>query len=680
VAKTPVQATVTLWTPTLLFLTVPAGAQSGLVKVFTEGKTSNGMPFMVTPGSYAGSCPAFPPNNQLQIVTSSLENGTAGQSYSVTLSATGGAASYAWAITSGSLPSGLSLTPSTGVIAGTPTGTAGPVDLTVQVTDHSSPPQTTSAVLSLTVESQTLTAGTVYSYSANYDGVGNVTSYNDSVMGAWTNIAYDSLNRLVSDTATSGAYNTQYGCWTYDSFGNRTSEAMSTTPCGNNPPLMSWATYNVSNTNRMDTDSTSTLYGATPGYDPTGNLKSDGGNTYLYDAEDRICAVQSTPVAGFTLMTGYLYDADGNRVAKGTLTNWSCDPGTSGFQLTESYVLGQAGEQLTTLDGNNNWQRTNVYGGGKLLATYDRNGLHFHLADPLGSRRLQTSAAGQPELDCQSLPFGDQQYCFPDPNSPATADDATPLHFTGKERDTESGNDYFGARYYASSMGRFMSPDWSAKMEPVPYAKLDNPQTLNLYAYVGNNPLRFVDADGHEVDLNGTDKQKAEEQRRLAANATRTDKNGMKESSLFKNVTDKNGKTTMILNKDATANWSGGHSQGFKDIVQTINNKDVVSVNLVGSDDNQTINNGNGNFTVNLATNRTAYDRVVPMKNGNSLEIIAGHEILGHARMGMLGIPDAWRDGSGSPVFQYENNVLRPEYQQAHPDGPITGPRLPMEP
>ena len=39
---------------------------------------------------------------------------------------------------------------------------------------------------------------------------------------------------------------------------------------------------------------------------------------------------------------------------------------------------------------------------------------------------------------------------------------------TGKERDTESGNDYFGARYYASSMGRFLSPDWSAKVEPGP--------------------------------------------------------------------------------------------------------------------------------------------------------------------------------------------------------------------
>ena len=42
-----------------------------------------------------------------------------------------------------------------------------------------------------------------------------------------------------------------------------------------------------------------------------------------------------------------------------------------------------------------------------------------------------------------------------------------------------------------------MSPDWSAKEEPVPYAKLENPQTLNLYAYVGNDPLSNVDTDGH---------------------------------------------------------------------------------------------------------------------------------------------------------------------------------------
>lgn len=68
---------------------------------------------------------------------------------------------------------------------------------------------------------------------------------------------------------------------------------------------------------------------------------------------------------------------------------------------------------------------------------------------------------------------------------------------TGKERDTESGNDYFGARYYSSSMGRFMSPDWSAKEDPVPYAHLDDPQSLNLYSYVENNPLFKADLDGH---------------------------------------------------------------------------------------------------------------------------------------------------------------------------------------
>src|ERR1017187_4325004 len=83
--------------------------------------------------------------------------------------------------------------------------------------------------------------------------------------------------------------------------------------------------------------------------------------------------------------------------------------------------------------------------------------------------------------------------------------------FTGKERDTESGNDYFGARYYASSMGRFMSPDFTDDFllpAPVPWADYANPQSLNLYAYVRNNPLSGADEDGHTVHvcttLNGT--------------------------------------------------------------------------------------------------------------------------------------------------------------------------------
>jgi RHS repeat-associated protein len=60
--------------------------------------------------------------------------------------------------------------------------------------------------------------------------------------------------------------------------------------------------------------------------------------------------------------------------------------------------------------------------------------------------------------------------------------------------------DFFGARYFASAQGRWTSPDWSEEPEPVPYADLTDPQTLNLYAYVRNNPLARADADGH-VDL-----------------------------------------------------------------------------------------------------------------------------------------------------------------------------------
>jgi RHS repeat-associated protein len=74
------------------------------------------------------------------------------------------------------------------------------------------------------------------------------------------------------------------------------------------------------------------------------------------------------------------------------------------------------------------------------------------------------------------------------------------MQFTGKERDAETGLDFFLARYYSPAEGRFITPDWSNNPEPVPYAKLDNPQTLNLYSYVKNNPLRFTDPDGHEDD------------------------------------------------------------------------------------------------------------------------------------------------------------------------------------
>ena len=92
--------------------------------------------------------------------------------------------------------------------------------------------------------------------------------------------------------------------------------------------------------------------------------------------------------------------------------------------------------------------------------------------------------------------------------------------FTSKERDaTETGGsamqglDYFGARYYSSAQGRFTSPDEfkGGIVDPftgkdietntaLPYADITDPQTLNKYAYVRNNPLRYVDPNGHCIE------------------------------------------------------------------------------------------------------------------------------------------------------------------------------------
>jgi RHS repeat-associated protein len=346
--------------------------------------------------------------------------------------------------------------------------------------------------------SGTDTGATVYSFQGGYDAVSNLTSYADSVMGTWT-FTPDTLNRLVTShntavTSTSTQFSGDYGCWIYDAFGNRLSQSMSTTACTSSPPLTSWAQYNgtVNGTNNNQMSQTNQDTAQAGGYDAGGNITNDGVNQYLYDAEGRICAVASTPVPGITTMTGYLYDAEGTRVAKGSITAWSCDPSLSGFATTNDYVLGPSGEQVTemTVSGSTSaWAHTNVFAGRMLLATYDATGagLHFYLSDPLGTRRVQTGYNGELEQTCPSLPFGDDLTCSGSATTP------TEHHFTGKERDTESGNDYFGARYYASSMGRFTAPDDGSDQDP------SDPQSWNLYSYVRNNPLTHTDSDGRSV-------------------------------------------------------------------------------------------------------------------------------------------------------------------------------------
>jgi RHS repeat-associated protein len=103
---------------------------------------------------------------------------------------------------------------------------------------------------------------------------------------------------------------------------------------------------------------------------------------------------------------------------------------------------------------------------------------------------MQTTAAGNSQESCTSNPYGDGLSC-------TGGVDATEQHFTGKDHDAESGLDYFYARYYSETLGRFMTPDWAAAPAAVPYASYGDPQSLNLYAYVQNNPLTGIDATGH---------------------------------------------------------------------------------------------------------------------------------------------------------------------------------------
>ena len=88
-------------------------------------------------------------------------------------------------------------------------------------------------------------------------------------------------------------------------------------------------------------------------------------------------------------------------------------------------------------------------------------GYHYNLTDWLGTKRMQTTAGGNSQETCISNPFGDGLTC-------TGGADATEAHFTGKDHDTESNLDYFYARYYSETLGRFMTPDWAAAPAAVP--------------------------------------------------------------------------------------------------------------------------------------------------------------------------------------------------------------------
>ena len=232
-------------------------------------------------------------------------------------------------------------------------------------------------------------------------------------------------------------------------------------------------------------------------HDAAGDIEFDGRNNYLYDAEGRVCAVSSSLISA-----EYLYDAtgapanrssfvgwsDGNLVAVGSTSSPSCNPSSDGFSITNSYVRGLSGEQVSETNGAGHWYHTNVFANGYLLATYGASETYFALNDWLGTRRAEVTPDGD-LTTFASLPFGnDLTTATIVGNQP----DATEQHYTGKEHDSRSGNETFKYRDYASSVGRWLTPDPSG----LTYADPTDPQSLNLYSYVGNRPLTVVDLMG----------------------------------------------------------------------------------------------------------------------------------------------------------------------------------------
>jgi RHS repeat-associated protein len=204
---------------------------------------------------------------------------------------------------------------------------------------------------------------------------------------------------------------------------------------------------------------------------PTGTFTP----AYSYDDENRLSST-----AGIT----YGYDADGARVVKSSGTLYW--PGLGGQVLTEANFSGLVEEEY-------------VYFNGQRIARLDNPlpivAVHYYFSDHLGSASVITDQSGYIQEQYYYYPYGGQLVT-------STGSDSNRYKFTGKERDTESNLDMFGARYYASTMGRFMTPDWSATPEAIPYGELSNPQSLNRYSYVKNNPTTLTDPDGH-CDIDG---------------------------------------------------------------------------------------------------------------------------------------------------------------------------------
>ncbi len=335
----------------------------------------------------------------------------------------------------------------------------------------------------------TSSAGTplnlAYSYVTGNNG--NIATQTNNVSsGRSQSYSYDSLNRLL----TAQAQSTSGGdCWG-QSFGNN----------GPPPTLAADALANLFYTSSikcsspapqytMNTSNNNQFTGTGISYDADGDMTADTAYTYTYDAENRIITASGMSGGPYC----YTYDGNGLRVMKAHASGGSC---TGTVTVDMLYWRNIAGNTIAETDGsgsttNSSYNEYIFFAGRRIAQSNPSSGsVYYYFVDHLGSTRVVTRATGTACYEVDYLPYGNE-------NTPSGFSNtcSTRYRFTGYERDletaagTSSGNDYAFARYYNSRLGRFMSGDPLA-------GNIADPQTINKYTYVRNNPLNSTDPTG----------------------------------------------------------------------------------------------------------------------------------------------------------------------------------------
>ena len=261
--------------------------------------------------------------------------------------------------------------------------------------------------------------------------------------------------------------------YSYDRFGNRTAvSASNTTGAPLTPDGLPSLTFD-SNSNRI------TSAGFT--YDPAGNqLQNNTGQSFIYDAAGRLTKVKNQ--SGTTLAT-YTYGASNQRLITQIGSETSTD---KTYQIWDgNSVIAEYVEQPSATMPK--WSKNYQYLGGRMLATEAPNGageiVRYHHPDRLGTK-LITNNLDTGSFSQENLPFGTALT--------VESTEASNRRFTSYERSATTGLDYAINRHYDPRQGRF------TQVDPLGMAatSLADPQTLNMYSYVGNDPVNRVDPDG----------------------------------------------------------------------------------------------------------------------------------------------------------------------------------------